>query len=536
MGDVRQIIASVTESARLREGGVFSERLYRDEPILVTASQMRRFLPQRYRDMRAMAADPSVRRRSSSWLFVQQARFMADYEDDYPYGTEFSRYFPTYQTMSDEQLRGYFAWRTRLLQGEEAPATTSFLFVRIYELINGVGTEDSVEGLAMLRSMLEAYGPECEPVRRLLKRWIVDYAAWNDLDPELLAGLVDPSGEESIAILEDASTLETATMSFADDPCAPAKSPPTPWDDLFKAIVELSSYRIESSRLFKERPRELRRALCGTCASLARYCTKHRKTSFAQGLFGTVRTNEHTMFQNAVFYDDRRHPSTTYRLPDGRTYLCKDGRWTLTRRERPSRGPRLGAIAKAVDACMREETGACAPLKRPSLPQYMERIVKDEVSSAAAWEHAHAMRPLSFDVSRIAGIRTAASRTCEALLVEEEREGFGRGKDASDEIATPSGASEGRLEIHGDCEETAGTDEAQSLLDAHQRDWLAAVLASDSQAAARAARASGTTEDLMADAVNEALFDLLGDTAVEAADGRYAAIEDYREDLEGLTP
>ena len=38
-------------------------------------------------------------------LFVRQARLMADMEDDHPYHGTFKSYFPTYNAMSDQQLR-----------------------------------------------------------------------------------------------------------------------------------------------------------------------------------------------------------------------------------------------------------------------------------------------------------------------------------------------------------------------------------------------------------------------------------------------
>ena len=45
---------------------------------------------------------------------------------------------------------------------------------------------------------------------------------------------------------------------------------------------------------------------------------------------------------------------------------------------------------------------------------------------------------------------------------------------------------------------------------------------------------AGMSENLLVDAINEKLFDLLGDTAVEFdADGHPALVEDYVEDISG---
>ena len=45
---------------------------------------------------------------------------------------------------------------------------------------------------------------------------------------------------------------------------------------------------------------------------------------------------------------------------------------------------------------------------------------------------------------------------------------------------------------------------------------------------------AGTMETLMVDAVNEKLYDLLGDIAVEETDEGFALIEDYEDDVRGM--
>jgi hypothetical protein len=56
-------------------------------------------------------AGPTVRRALSESVFIRQARFMADFEDDYQKLAPFSMFYPYYQMMSYEQLRTYFTWR-----------------------------------------------------------------------------------------------------------------------------------------------------------------------------------------------------------------------------------------------------------------------------------------------------------------------------------------------------------------------------------------------------------------------------------------
>lgn len=55
MTDVHKLIDSILSDPRLANSRAFSGKMYEDEPILRTGSQMKNYLPQRYRDMKALA-------------------------------------------------------------------------------------------------------------------------------------------------------------------------------------------------------------------------------------------------------------------------------------------------------------------------------------------------------------------------------------------------------------------------------------------------------------------------------------------------
>ena len=54
MTDVHKLIDSILSDPRLANSRAFSGKMYEDEPILRTGSQMKNYLPQRYRDMMAL--------------------------------------------------------------------------------------------------------------------------------------------------------------------------------------------------------------------------------------------------------------------------------------------------------------------------------------------------------------------------------------------------------------------------------------------------------------------------------------------------
>ena len=91
--DVRALIERITSSERMRTSSHFSDAVYRAEPILTTGRQMATYLPDRYREMRAISrwqeGEPHGRWITEAELFWRQGTFMADFEDDCPYRGNF---------------------------------------------------------------------------------------------------------------------------------------------------------------------------------------------------------------------------------------------------------------------------------------------------------------------------------------------------------------------------------------------------------------------------------------------------------------
>ena len=50
-------------------------------------------------------------RQSRESIFIKQGKLLAGYEDDYVYDRRVTHYFPTYQSLTNPELRGYFSWR-----------------------------------------------------------------------------------------------------------------------------------------------------------------------------------------------------------------------------------------------------------------------------------------------------------------------------------------------------------------------------------------------------------------------------------------
>lgn len=82
-------------------GDAVTSRIYRDEPIPRTAALLAGATPPEYREMRKLARSYSIYENSEAIIFYKQGKFMEEFEDDFDFGGEFVRYFPTYQAMND---------------------------------------------------------------------------------------------------------------------------------------------------------------------------------------------------------------------------------------------------------------------------------------------------------------------------------------------------------------------------------------------------------------------------------------------------
>lgn len=553
MADVHKLIDTILSDPRLTNSRAFSGKMYEDEPILCTGSQMKNYLPQRYRDMKALARPVhdgfEYRRPSETELFVMQARFMEEWEDDFPFSGSFERYYPTYSMMNDSQLRGYFSWRTRVRHGQVEKTSLSFAFVYIYELINCVGASTPNECFDLLYNFWVKYRELDPEIDRYVKSWLRDFVIYHNLLPALIERFEDTSFEQALIVVRCAEGVAgtAAQNTFSKE-------------ELFKALCRLSSYRIEKSRFAQEYPEDIRQVACDCYFALCLHCAKRRKKGLIDSWFGSRSVSSHVMFPAAVFCEPGPHSDCLYRVNDAHAYSCRNGRWSGLRNYRTAaRNVELGAMFATVDRLMRLSVGYGHPLKEYELPKYLHKIVDASVSSWSASRQEAERRRVSIDRAQLAGIRSRSAVTREQLLIEEERledaQLVEEGQfilDRSDHcleqnepfedsaLGDPAVADSCKAEIDppaesasvsaSDVVKTKPMSELPYGLSPIEFSYLRAMIA-DNADAARLSEVD--SQDLIIDSINEKLFELLGDIAIEFIEGEPKLIEDYRDDLKG---
>ena len=126
------------------------QKLYASEPIKPRKPPAP--LPETLQQLRAMEKDGESRYETTPELFVRQGMAAAAYEDDTVYDLPVLHYYPTYRVLTDQELRGYFGWRTRLRHQQLERTSLTYAFLYIYELLNQIGVENPQDGYDKLKS------------------------------------------------------------------------------------------------------------------------------------------------------------------------------------------------------------------------------------------------------------------------------------------------------------------------------------------------------------------------------------------------
>ena len=546
----REVIAGILNDERFKSSSHFSDRVYSDEPILTTGRQMANYLPDRYREMKRItqyeAGEGGGRGRwiPEAELFYRQGMFMADFEDDCPYHGVLKAFFPTYNAMSDRQLRGYFTWRTAVRRGDIQETSTPFAFMYLYELICGIGVRSPQDGFDKIAGFWNAYRQFAPDIDRYASVWLQDYVVYHGLDPQLLAPYKTMSFDHALIMLRavagHADQRLKAIKREGDMSALPLPANDQLEERLIESLDALSTYRLRETELYAEQSEMLRHISCSVFVRMAGYYEHQRKKGILESWFGEEVRLPYTMFGSAVFFDPNKHPDTVYELDEVHRYICQDGLWTCERVHGSRQSsPKLGNMLRSVwQAACQELGGDYSADGKQKTPKYLQKFIEQELEAWRAWEAARKARQVVIDLSQLSSIRHAAAQTREALLIEEERSGTGELVSAADGM--PHAPEEEdpvlprRPDVPADTAAAATSERDERAADVPWKAYLRAVADGDRTAQTAAVASSGQSEDMLMDQANEALFDTVGDTVIEYGDAGPQLIEDYRDDVRGF--
>ena len=488
----------------------YYQTLFHEERIPARKMPVTESVPEEIRAMRRLETEAAFSRLSREALFVRQGRLMERYEDEFFYERDVVRYFPTYQSLSDRELRGYFGWRTAWRRGERRKTSLSFAYLYVYELLNQIGVSDPMDGYEKLLAFEREYGALDPAIRSYLYTWRWDYVIYYQLDPVLLAGEPLSRFNRELMVLREMSTHRD--------------------EELMESVLALSSYRIDRSRLYLSEEESFKAAALRLLRAMDAYYAAHRKQTLAEDWFGALAVEPFEVFPSAVFFRDDRGRNSDYELDALTHYACRNGHWTVRQIDRPwGRSKKLGDVMRTLDAKLREALGVGNAIQPGTSVKWIVKLIDGAVADTLREKERREARRVTIDFSKLSGIREDASETREKLIVDEELDWE---LPAAAE-PTPDPAPENRPEpaLRELTNVPDGSAQEELPLDALERRYLRCLLYGEP---VDWLRAEGVLPSVLADRINEKLFDCFGDNVLTTEE-RPEPVPDYLEELKERT-
>lgn len=535
-------------SQRLRSNAAFSKTVYQDQPIIMTGSQLKSFVPDAIREARQLARTLYAQGMSVASVFYEQARLLAGYEDDFEFTGTFSHYYPSYEDMSNEQLRGYFAWRAKARQGNVEQGSLSFAYVYLYELVNLVGVASAREGYDAMLAFGSAYRRFDARFGKHLDAWIDDFVIYYGLDASLLR------------------TRSFAKRDAAFDVLLHHKAHTE--GELFDALVTLGDYAIADSPFFIEHEAELRSLVVHAYRAAAQHHAK-LKTTLPAKLAGRLKNDRLWLFERAVFANPLAIDTAAYQISSHDTVYCRNGAWFRTRYEALERPlPWVTQLLETCECILRDVYAYPNTLERKLTTKYLLKAIETRANELAEETRLREERAVHIDFSQLDHIHAAAEVTCEKLIVDEEnqplplkhddmlkREEPSHSRDsliascadgvcvrtpddadASGDGCTKRVAHEPEAPVALPCEPstvraTAPSPDASSL-SPKEIELVACLLAGGS--IREFERAHACMASVLVDSINDKLYDEFADICIDTCTGEPIIIEDYVPELRDL--
>lgn len=467
--------------------------------------------------------------------FLRQARFMADFRDSQPWDGHVRSMFPVYHDLNLRLLRGYFTWRTAVRQGQWLRMDASVAVIYVYELLNLVGLRTPEEALEKLREFEQKYAlteqgtPE---LQRSLRRWICDFAILHQLDP---------------AVVRDCSHPETMKR---DDALSVLKEPADHTDqEVFDALCAFGPKKMSDSILAREETGQGVHLMARIWCTLA--AAGENGGEFT-ACFGQQKRSGWYPLSNAVWLDPEPDLETVYVLSTVRSWQKQGGNWYEWRHESLYFDQkRLHILLRTADRLIREQLDLRGKLKPRPEESWAEPVIRQALEQEQIrlrqQQQEAAKAAIRIDFSSLERIRQDAALTRDSLLTEEE---------TSQEMPTENrgAAAETPLPADGSAPAVKPQDEALSAeapgaatapadigrenplpqLDVVHMEILKALLEDDAARVQTLLQTGFLMPAVVTDAINEALYDWIGDNALECDGNRIVLAEDYMEDVRSI--
>lgn len=478
-------------------------RVYSEVPLGSRRRTISKSLPPLLQQLRAIDGGHGTLTERKARQFYLQAKLAENYEDSFPTPPEAALtiiYYPTYESLDDNLLRGYFFWRKFARRHEIADtAPTLYLTIYSYELLNGIGgePEDCLRELIFLKDLLAG-----SILAINLKNWIHDFIIYHHLESALVPDNFEPGRDAYLSCL-----LKDPMESDAND--------------FLTAASAMSTYSVTKSAFYKKSPGLLAEAVQAAVRDFDAYLRRTNSLPLTEMCFGPGGARPVTLFRSAVFCPHREIKEEIFRISDLKTYRCLDGGWYLeTAYSDDAKSELLGEFLAEVDRLMRIKTGICQPTKSRMKDPLVTEKLSQILDTFLARKEEEKRPKLTLDMNSLAGIRRDAELTMNSLIIDEENE----------PAPAPPEFSQNTPEENEPVAENVSP--APLGLTADEAYVLRALLAQTPWQPYIAEHHLKLT--MLVDSINEKFMDDIGDTIIEFSGDTPQLIEDYTDDVQEL--
>ena len=391
----------------------------------------------RFYEMRSLSTSRPFAR-SSSELFYKQAKYMEDFTDSYGEKEAFHMYYPFYQHMSYEQLRTYFTWRNKFRKGIVEPASVSYLFVYVYELLHNIGVRDPAEGLDMLLAVWNSCLDFAPMLESYLPGWFKDYHIYYNL-PQNFSDFV-----------KEQNLYRYFPVPYLFDESI---------DNSLELWNGISGYDITKSIFYNQGNEQLMKdCFDAVLKGIKKFCIENKLDYNSLFVYTVSRRTIWQPFKQALFFDwHKQEEGYSVSIPGQGEYYYKNNRFASSVPIYYSLQKDLvGYIIKKTEACLRKQTNyknKLTPVHRPHFYESfreLKELDKKGIGLAFAIENAVAdfhkhqnLKVVTVDIGNLDRIRQEALGIQEKLIVPED-DGvvrIGRGQEQQIPAAALSVAS-----------------------------------------------------------------------------------------------
>lgn len=442
--------------------------------------------------------------------FVRQARFMEDYEDDKPWDGYLKRYFPVYHDLTPRQLRGYFTWRTDLRHDKWKETCTAFVYICLYELINGIGAASIEKRISKLQDFDQRYpgeGKERESIHRNIEQWIQDLCIVHCLPTEKILPYMNPEiirKENAVSVLINPENQEE--------------------EEIFNALNTVYKKDLNRSPVIKKHPEEGKHLFVQIWKQVLDRSRKEGK-DLAASCFGKMTAFAWQPLGNAVYEETEVPEGSICVLNSVHSYRYQNGRWKEHCLGQAGTVPHLfDDLMHASDRLIRKYLHCGSSLKPAVSEASLEPYILEVLANDRKEKEDAAKPKVEIHFSALDQIRADAAKTRESLLTEEEVD--------EEKEDTPEPVETEKEEALAVKEEEPESESSNLHLDPLALQVVRNLLKGED--VKDLIRKNHAMAEILADQINEAFYEEIGDGVVESDGETMTLIDDYREDVKNI--